>query len=174
MIAPAKVSLARLRLRDRTLPKEESYDLTFDPTEQCNLAPQPGKLLDQMRTRLDDWMHRTNDPLLRGPVPAPPGAKVNPVDGISPRKPGGREMKPTRRHFLASSLALSPRPRRRRPPAADPAAQFVAERQHRRHRTHARRARPAGQTLPGSGDHALARPPRQRRRANCSSATIPS
>ena len=40
-----------------------------------------------MRGRLDAWMKRTHDPLLSGPVPAPPGAKVNPVDGISPREP---------------------------------------------------------------------------------------
>jgi arylsulfatase A-like enzyme len=72
--------------RGRAVPKEELYDLIFDPTEQCNLA-QPGKLLDDLRSRLDSWMHRTNDPLLKGPVPAPPGAKVNPVDGTSPTEP---------------------------------------------------------------------------------------
>jgi hypothetical protein len=32
-------------------------------------------------------MRRTADPLLEGPVPAPPGAKVNPVDGVSPQEP---------------------------------------------------------------------------------------
>jgi hypothetical protein len=40
-----------------------------------------------MRVRLDGWMKRTSDPLLSGFVPAPAGAKVNPVDGTSPREP---------------------------------------------------------------------------------------
>jgi hypothetical protein len=34
----------------------------------------------------DSWMKATNDPLLHGPVKAPAGAKVNPVDGISPKE----------------------------------------------------------------------------------------
>ena len=40
-----------------------------------------------MRSRLDNWMTRTQDPLLKGFVAAPTGAKVNPVDGVSPREP---------------------------------------------------------------------------------------
>ena len=43
--------------------------------------------LAEMRGRLDRWMKRTADPLLKGPVPAPAGAKVNPADGISPQEP---------------------------------------------------------------------------------------
>jgi hypothetical protein len=31
-------------------------------------------------------MHRTNDPLLNGPVKAPDGAVVNDPDGTSPRE----------------------------------------------------------------------------------------
>jgi len=73
--------------RQQSLAQEQLYDLIFDPNEQNNLAAQPGKTLDDMRSRLDRWMHRTNDPLLKGPVPAPPGAKVNPVDGTSPTEP---------------------------------------------------------------------------------------
>jgi arylsulfatase A-like enzyme len=64
---------------------EAVYDLLFDPNEQHNLGP--GAVLEEMRGRMNAWMKRTNDPLLHGSVPAPPGAKVNPVDGISPREP---------------------------------------------------------------------------------------
>jgi len=37
-------------------------------------------------------MERTDDPLLRGPVPAPPGAVVNDVDGLSPNEPTRRAL----------------------------------------------------------------------------------
>jgi N-sulfoglucosamine sulfohydrolase len=75
--------------KQHSVPPEELYDLVFDPAEQFNLAASPSSLpaLNEMRGRLDAWMKRTHDPLLSGAVPAPPGAKVNPVDGISPREP---------------------------------------------------------------------------------------
>ncbi len=74
--------------RDATVERESLHDLTFDPSETRNLAgdPRTRKTLDEMRERLDSWMRRTNDPLLRGPVKAPPGAKVNDPDGISPKE----------------------------------------------------------------------------------------
>jgi hypothetical protein len=68
--------------------QEQLYDLVFDPNETHNLAGDPTavKVLDEMRDRLDRWMHETDDPLLRGAVPAPPGARVNDPDGLSPRE----------------------------------------------------------------------------------------
>ncbi len=68
--------------------QEEMYDLIFDPNEQNNLCPNANSLaaLREMRGRMEGWMKRTNDPLLKGPVPAPAGAKVNPVDGVSPKE----------------------------------------------------------------------------------------
>jgi len=43
--------------------------------------------LAEMRARLERWMRATDDPLLRGPLPAPPGAIANDPDGLSPRGP---------------------------------------------------------------------------------------
>jgi N-sulfoglucosamine sulfohydrolase len=40
-----------------------------------------------MRVRLDDWMIRTNDPLLHGPIPAPHGAELNDPDQMSASYP---------------------------------------------------------------------------------------
>jgi arylsulfatase A-like enzyme len=87
--SPSKTLWLESGWRQHVLPKEELYDLIFDPGEQCNLATEriSGDTLQTMRARLDHWMERTNDPLLRGPVPAPPGAKVNPVDQTSPNEP---------------------------------------------------------------------------------------
>jgi hypothetical protein len=40
-----------------------------------------------MRGRLDAWMRETDDALLDGPVPPPPGATVNTQSQISPNDP---------------------------------------------------------------------------------------
>ena len=71
------------------LPEESLYDLIFDPNEHNNLATDAGAkpILAEMRGRLDRWMHRTDDPLLNGPVPAPHGAQINNPDGVSPKEP---------------------------------------------------------------------------------------
>jgi len=75
------------------LSPEDLYDLIFDPEENHNLASDPrySAALKEMRGRLDSWMSRTDDPLLKGPVPLPAGARINPQDGVSPRdQPGTR------------------------------------------------------------------------------------
>ena len=68
------------------MPREQLYDLVFDPNEACNRAEDPSMagVLRDMRGRLDDWMRTTDDPLLKGPVPAPSGARVGNPDGVSP------------------------------------------------------------------------------------------
>ena len=68
---------------------EQLYDTYYDPTERDNLIGDPdyADVLGDMRARLDRWMRDTDDPLLRGPVPAPPGAVANDPDGGSPRGP---------------------------------------------------------------------------------------
>lgn len=72
---------------DRELPKEALYDLVFDPTETSNCIDDPknAAVLADMRNRLDRWMRNTNDPILKGPIPAPKGARVNDPDDVSPR-----------------------------------------------------------------------------------------
>jgi N-sulfoglucosamine sulfohydrolase len=86
---PSKSLWLEHEWKQQRLPREQLYDLVFDPTEHHNLASDASssKVLADMRGRLDAWMKRTSDPLLKGPVPAPAGAKVNPVDGTSPQEP---------------------------------------------------------------------------------------
>jgi arylsulfatase A-like enzyme len=69
----------------RTVDTEQLYDLIFDPNEAHNLAGAPacGAVLDEMRGRLATWMRATQDPLLHGPVPLPPGALANDPDDRS-------------------------------------------------------------------------------------------
>ncbi len=73
--------------REWRLAQEELYDLVFDPNEARNVAGDPAMadVLAEMRDRLGRWMRETDDPILEGlPVPAPPGARVNDPDGLSP------------------------------------------------------------------------------------------
>ena len=73
---------------DRPVDAEQLYDLVYDPQETQNLALLNAHptVLAEMRGRLERWMQATDDPLLRGPVPAPSGAQVNDPDGLSPRE----------------------------------------------------------------------------------------
>jgi arylsulfatase A-like enzyme len=86
--SPSKDLWLEYGWKQREIAQEELYDLVFDPAEQNNLVADQSAsaALQDMRDRMRKWMVRTNDPLLKGPVQAPAGAKVNPVDGISPRE----------------------------------------------------------------------------------------
>ncbi len=72
---------------ERPVEAERLYDVIFDPNETRNLAGDPdhGPVLEEMRGRLQRWMEATDDPLLRGPVAAPKGARINDKRGRSPR-----------------------------------------------------------------------------------------
>lgn len=67
--------------------KEELYDLIFDTAEQNNLVndSEHVETLETMRALLHDWMIRTKDPLLNGPVPLLPGGLSADVNAESPK-----------------------------------------------------------------------------------------
>jgi arylsulfatase A-like enzyme len=60
-------------------PAEMLFDLVFDPAERDNLAGRAESAAVQadLAGRLERWMRETDDPLLRGTVPRPQGARVN-------------------------------------------------------------------------------------------------
>jgi arylsulfatase A-like enzyme len=70
---------------EREPPAEALFDLVFDPNETANLAADPAHapVLEDLRGRLDAWMRATDDPLLGGDVPLPPGAAANDPDDRS-------------------------------------------------------------------------------------------
>lgn len=72
--------------RSHRLEEEALYDLIFDPFESHNVLAQNPGVAAHWRGVLEQWMKETDDPLLRGDVPPPPGARVNDADGISPRE----------------------------------------------------------------------------------------
>ncbi|MFZ0589288.1 MAG: sulfatase [Bryobacteraceae bacterium] len=87
--SPSKTVWLNHDWRNQIVPRELLFDTVFDPEETRNLANDPAyaDALNEMRHRLDAWMQRTNDPLLRGPVKVPAGAVVNDPNGTSPQEP---------------------------------------------------------------------------------------
>ena len=90
--SPSKDLWLKSGWRNQLLPREQLFDVIFDPNETRNLAADPlyAKALAEMRGRLERWMKRTDDPLLRGPVQAPKGAVLNDPNGTSPQEPPQR------------------------------------------------------------------------------------
>jgi arylsulfatase A-like enzyme len=82
---PTKNELIAAGWPDWEAEPEQLYDLVLDPNEMRNLIADP-RLEDvagDLRSRLQRWMTDTDDPLLDGPVPLPPGAWANAPDQIS-------------------------------------------------------------------------------------------
>jgi arylsulfatase A-like enzyme len=87
--SPSKDLWLKNGWREAVVPRELLFDSLFDPNESRNLVNDPAytAILREMRQRLDSWMQRTDDPLLRGAVKAPRGAVVNDPNGTSPQEP---------------------------------------------------------------------------------------
>jgi N-sulfoglucosamine sulfohydrolase len=71
--------MVRLGWAERPVDGEQLYDLPLDPNEMRNVAGEPryAAVRQELSDRLDRWMRDTGDPLLDGPVAAPPGTRVN-------------------------------------------------------------------------------------------------
>jgi arylsulfatase A-like enzyme len=87
--SPSKDVLLRHGWGERRVPREQLYDLVFDPNEAANLADRADAqpVLDDLRRRLDQWMAATADPLLDGDVEPPQGVELNDPDQRSARDP---------------------------------------------------------------------------------------
>lgn len=70
---------------EREEPREELYDLIFDPGESRNLAADPAHadIRDELRKRLEAWMRDTNDPLLDGHIRLVDGGNTVTWDQLS-------------------------------------------------------------------------------------------
>ncbi len=77
--SPSKSLLIEAGWGSHRRPRVEFYDLVMDPGEMCNLADSPdySDVRGDLEHRLHEWMVQTDDPLLQGPVPLPPGAYVD-------------------------------------------------------------------------------------------------
>jgi N-sulfoglucosamine sulfohydrolase len=88
--SPSKDVWVESGWRERKTEMEQLFDLTFDPHETGNLANDPNytNILNELRSRLDQWMLETNDPILNGPVPVPAGTMTKDPDDLSPQRVG--------------------------------------------------------------------------------------
>ncbi len=86
---PSKDLLLRGGWGERVIPKEQLYDLVFDPNEANNVLEDPAyaAVLADLRARLEAWMRDTEDPLLAGHVDPPPGVDINLPDQLSATEP---------------------------------------------------------------------------------------
>ncbi|MEX2444673.1 MAG: sulfatase [Alkalispirochaeta sp.] len=73
-------------IRQFPLDAVQLYDLNLDPLERVNVADDPAyaDVRAALEQHLDQWMQRTEDPLLDGHVPLPPGAFQDSPDSYNP------------------------------------------------------------------------------------------
>jgi arylsulfatase A-like enzyme len=87
--SPSKDVLVEAGWGERSVSREELYDLLLDPEEGNNLAADDEfeGVRAEMAERLERQMRETEDPLLDGPVAAPPGVRLNRQDQRSAEEP---------------------------------------------------------------------------------------
>lgn len=80
--SPTKAFFTSYGFRDQKKPREALYDLVYDTGERNNLiaSPDHAAVAEELRRCLHAEMERTNDPLLRGPIPVQKTWKVNKPD----------------------------------------------------------------------------------------------
>jgi N-sulfoglucosamine sulfohydrolase len=87
--SPSKEAYLARGWATRTVARESLHDLFFNPGEGRNLVGVADyePILEEMRGRLQEWMVQTDDPLLRGPVSPPRGARINGQTQLSADEP---------------------------------------------------------------------------------------
>ena len=77
--SPSKDAYLERGWAERPVARESLHDLFFNPGEGRNLIDNDdyAHVLADLRERLNEWMIHTDDPILRGPVAAPAGARIN-------------------------------------------------------------------------------------------------
>ncbi|HTU78993.1 MAG TPA: sulfatase [Solirubrobacteraceae bacterium] len=89
---PSKELLIAAGWAEREIPKEQLYDLVFDPNEANNVIADAAyaEVAEDLRARVRRWMRDTDDPLQAGHVDPPAGVEINLPDQRSASDPTTR------------------------------------------------------------------------------------
>ena len=87
--SPSKNAYLERGWATRPVARESLHDLFFNPGEGRNLIADADyqDVAADLRDRLHQWMVRTDDPLLRGPIAPPVGARINAQSQRSAEEP---------------------------------------------------------------------------------------
>jgi arylsulfatase A-like enzyme len=87
--SPSKNAYIARGWATRPVARESLHDLFFNPGEGRNYISDPdyAGVLAELRERLHAWMVDTDDPLLRGPIAPPAGARINSQSQRSAEEP---------------------------------------------------------------------------------------
>jgi hypothetical protein len=87
--SPSKDVFVEAGWGEQPVPPEELYDMVLDPGEGRNLAGDEAfePVRRELAERLERQMEESGDPLLDGPVAAPPGVRLNRQDQLSAEEP---------------------------------------------------------------------------------------
>jgi N-sulfoglucosamine sulfohydrolase len=87
--SPSKNAYLERGWARRTVARESLHDLFFNPGGGRNYIDNEDHagVLAKLRERLEDWMVRTDDPLLHGPIAPPVGARINAQSQRSAEEP---------------------------------------------------------------------------------------
>jgi arylsulfatase A-like enzyme len=85
--SPSKTFMLEAGLLNGSHAREMLFDLYLDPLERVNLIDEKSysEVKEDLSARLDRWMKETDDPLLKGKLVAPAGARVNAKTTLSPK-----------------------------------------------------------------------------------------
>ncbi|MGM0603485.1 MAG: sulfatase family protein [Bacillota bacterium] len=83
--SPSKDFLLDNDFLEQKRDKEMLFDLYFDPQEKNNLIDNDGyhNIYQKLKSKLNKWMEKTDDPLLEGKVEKPKNAVVNKLSSLS-------------------------------------------------------------------------------------------
>ena len=87
--SPSKNAYLARGWATRPVPRESLHDLFFNPGEGRNYVDNEdyAGVLAELRERLEAWMVSTDDPLRRGPIVPPAGARINSQSQHSAEEP---------------------------------------------------------------------------------------
>lgn len=87
---------------DRPIPREQLFDLIFDPDENVNLSSDAhyAQIKSDLSQQLDAWMERTNDPARHNKIPPPPPTPAWAQEGAAEKRAWSQRWQAARNRLM--------------------------------------------------------------------------